>query len=70
MKKIVVCGAGGFIGGHLTKILLSKGNQVRAVDIKPLTRWYQVFLPIWEEWDLLRRIKQRVCSAFSSIPIY
>jgi GDP-D-mannose 3',5'-epimerase len=43
MKKIVVCGAGGFIGGHLTKILLSKGNQVRAVDIKPLTRWYQVF---------------------------
>ncbi|MGA2092811.1 MAG: NAD-dependent epimerase/dehydratase family protein [Sedimentisphaerales bacterium] len=43
MKKIVVAGAGGFIGGHLTKILLSKGHQVRAVDIKPLTRWYQVF---------------------------
>jgi GDP-D-mannose 3', 5'-epimerase len=43
MKKIVVAGAGGFIGGHLTKTLLSKGHQVRAVDIKPLTRWYQIF---------------------------
>ncbi len=43
MKKIVVTGAGGFIGGHLTKTLLSKGYQVRAVDIKQLTRWYQKF---------------------------
>ena len=43
MKKIVIAGAGVFIGGHLTKMLLSKGHQVRAVDIKPLTRWYQVF---------------------------
>ena len=42
MKKIVVAGAGGFIGGHLTKALKAKGHQVRAVDIKPLTRWYQV----------------------------
>jgi GDP-D-mannose 3',5'-epimerase len=43
MKKIVVAGAGGFIGGHLTKALLSQRNQVRAVDIKPLNRWYQSF---------------------------
>jgi len=43
MKKIVVAGAGGFIGGHLTKTLLGKGHQVRAVDIKPLSRWYQSF---------------------------
>ncbi|HPG41288.1 MAG TPA: NAD-dependent epimerase/dehydratase family protein [bacterium] len=42
MKKIVVAGAGGFIGGHLTKALKSMGHQVRAVDIKPLNRWYQV----------------------------
>ena len=42
MKKIVVAGAGGFIGGHLTKKLKEMGHQVRAVDIKPLTRWYQV----------------------------
>jgi GDP-D-mannose 3', 5'-epimerase len=43
MKKIIVAGAGGFIGGHLTKTLLSAGHRVRAVDIKPLTRWYQLF---------------------------
>jgi GDP-D-mannose 3', 5'-epimerase len=42
MKKIVVAGAGGFIGGHLVKKLMEKGNTVRAVDIKPLNEWYQV----------------------------
>lgn len=41
-KKIVVAGAGGFIGGHLTRFLKEQGHQVRAVDIKPLTRWYQI----------------------------
>jgi GDP-D-mannose 3', 5'-epimerase len=42
MKKIVVAGAGGFIGGHLAKKLTEMGYQVRAVDIKPLNRWYQI----------------------------
>jgi GDP-D-mannose 3',5'-epimerase len=42
MKKIVVAGAGGFIGGHLVKELVKKGQKVRAVDIKPLNEWYQV----------------------------
>jgi GDP-D-mannose 3',5'-epimerase len=42
MKKIVVAGAGGFIGGHLVNELIKKGNTVRAVDIKPLNEWYQV----------------------------
>jgi nucleoside-diphosphate-sugar epimerase len=42
-KTVVICGAGGFIGGHLVKSLLAKGaNVVRAVDIKPLDEWYQV----------------------------
>ena len=41
MKKIVVAGAGGFIGGHLVRELLLKGHAVRAVDIKPLDEWYQ-----------------------------
>ena len=41
-EKVVVCGAGGFIGGHLVKDLLASGvNVVRAVDIKPLDEWYQ-----------------------------
>jgi GDP-D-mannose 3', 5'-epimerase len=43
MKKIIVAGAGGFIAGHLVKELLKQGHHVRAVDIKPLHEWYQVF---------------------------
>ena len=42
-EKVVVCGAGGFIGGHLVKNLLADGvDVVRAVDIKPVEDWYQV----------------------------
>ena len=42
-KAAVICGGGGFIGGHLVKSLLANGvNVIRAVDIKPLDDWYQV----------------------------
>ncbi|MCX8091071.1 MAG: NAD-dependent epimerase/dehydratase family protein [Verrucomicrobiae bacterium] len=42
--KIVVCGAGGFIGGHLVADLLRQGHRdIRAVDIKPFDEWYQLF---------------------------
>ena len=42
-EKAVVCGAGGFIGGHLVKHLIAQGVEVvRAVDIKPMDEWYQV----------------------------
>ncbi len=34
MKKALVCGAGGFIGGHLVKKLKKEGYWVRAVDQK------------------------------------
>jgi len=34
MKKVLVCGAGGFIGGHLVKRLKKDGFWVRGVDIK------------------------------------
>lgn len=33
-KKILITGAGGFIGPHLARTLLGAGNFVRAVDIK------------------------------------
>jgi nucleoside-diphosphate-sugar epimerase len=34
MRKALVCGAGGFIGGHLVKKLKREGYWVRGVDIK------------------------------------
>lgn len=34
MKKALVCGAGGFIGGHLVKRLRELGYWIRGVDIK------------------------------------
>jgi GDP-D-mannose 3', 5'-epimerase len=35
MTKVLVNGAGGFIGGHLVKRLKAEGYWVRAVDLKP-----------------------------------
>ena len=34
MKKALVCGAGGFIGGHMVRRLKEEGYWVRGVDIK------------------------------------
>ena len=42
-KKILVVGAGGFIGGHLVNRLLKEGNFVVASDIKPKEYWFQEF---------------------------
>jgi nucleoside-diphosphate-sugar epimerase len=41
-ERVLVTGAGGFIGGHLVADLLKKGySDIVAADIKPLSEWYQ-----------------------------
>jgi len=42
-RPVLIAGGGGFIGGYLVADLLSKGHKhIRAVDVKPLTDWYQL----------------------------
>jgi GDP-D-mannose 3',5'-epimerase len=43
-EKILVCGAGGFIGGHLVSDLIKNSNfEIICVDIKPFEYWFQYF---------------------------
>ena len=41
--KILVAGAGGFIGGHLVKNLIEDGHELVCADIKPSKYWFQIF---------------------------
>ena len=41
--KYLICGAGGFIGGHLVNDLMKQGHEVICADVKPLEYWFQIF---------------------------
>lgn len=41
-NRVLITGAGGFIGGHLVRDRLERGDLVTAVDIKDIGDWYQV----------------------------
>jgi GDP-D-mannose 3',5'-epimerase len=42
--RVLVTGAGGFIGGQVVCVLRENGvSDIRAVDVKPLEQWYQRF---------------------------
>ena len=68
-RPIVVAGAGGFIGGHLVARLRAEAGRVRAVDIKPLSEWYQVFDDVENVVaDLkLREECERVCAGAGQV---
>ena len=51
-KNILIVGAGGFIGGHLVKRLLSEGNNITACDIKPKQYWFQDFDEAKNHYDM------------------
>jgi nucleoside-diphosphate-sugar epimerase len=42
-NRVLVAGAGGFIGGHVVHYLISHGySDIIAVDVKELSQWHQV----------------------------
>tara|TARA_B110000483_G_scaffold241776_1_gene325676 strand:- start:1099 stop:2091 length:993 start_codon:yes stop_codon:yes gene_type:complete len=43
MSKYLIAGAGGFIGGYLTRNLINEGHEVVCADLKPLEYWFQNF---------------------------
>jgi GDP-D-mannose 3',5'-epimerase len=64
MKKALVCGAGGFIGGHLIKKLKREGYWVRGVDIKE-----HEFAPsAADEFLLLDLREEENCQAALDVP--
>jgi GDP-D-mannose 3', 5'-epimerase len=59
---VVIAGAGGFIGGHLVGHLLNQGySKIRAVDLKPLDQWWQLF-PEVDSWQSDLKLKEH-CEA-------
>ena len=51
-KKILIVGAGGFIGGHLVKRLLNNNNFIVAVDLKPKEYWFQDYESVENHYSL------------------
>ncbi len=63
LGRVLVAGAGGFIGGHIVARLRADGyRHIRAVDSKPLCDWYQTF-PDVESWVLDLRVADQCLEA-------
>jgi len=64
MKKVLVCGAGGFIGSHLVKRLKKDGAWVRGADLK-----YPEFSPTAaDEFLILDLREEKNCRAAVTLP--
>jgi len=64
MKTALVCGAGGFIGGHLVKKLKAEGYWVRGADIKE-----HEFAPTQaDDFQLLDLREEENCQAALTLP--
>src|SRR3984893_14100429 len=67
-KKILVCGAGGFIGGDLVGDLLRQRSKGRAVDLKSLDEWFQLF-PESENLQLDLQEKENCARAVADVDL-
>lgn len=57
-EPVLVAGAGGFIGGWLVRRLRERGfRDIRAVDIKPQSEWFQIFDDVENQTLDLREMK-------------
>jgi nucleoside-diphosphate-sugar epimerase len=68
--SVVVAGAGGFIGGHLVAELRRRRvEELRAVDIEPVSAWHQRFDDVENEVRDLRDIGacRQVCDGAHSV---
>jgi GDP-D-mannose 3', 5'-epimerase len=65
-RRVLVTGAGGFIGGHLVGVLLQDGISVRAVDVKPREDWYQLH-PAAEALELDLRLLPAAKAAVDDV---
>src|SRR5689334_21058954 len=67
----VVCGGGGFIGGHLVAYLRRQGkHRVRSVDIKSPGEWYQRFEDVDNRVLDLRRMDACVAAVEGATVVY
>lgn len=64
MKTALVCGAGGFIGGHLVKKLKAEGYWVRGADIKE----HEFARTQADDFQLLDLRKEENCQAALTLP--
>ncbi len=71
-KKILIVGAGGFIGGHLVKRLRKNKNSIVAVDIKPKEYWFQDYDDVknyystdMKEIDNCRKVTKNIDYVFN-----
>src|ERR1700675_1870905 len=68
---LVVTGAGGFIGGHLVRVLQQRGHtRIRAVDVKPLAEWYQKTPGVENQVGDLSRLEPCLAAAKDARLIY
>jgi GDP-D-mannose 3',5'-epimerase len=69
MKNVLVTGAGGFLGGHLTNRLLDEGYNVTCADIKPEKDWFQVSNKSKNFFNLNLRIKENCENVTNNIDL-